>query len=206
MKKQILFRKCFKKDGKYYSNNYKFEYPKEGWVEAEYWDPEPKCGYGLHALRSGDNFNYLDGDTWQVFTDYEDLIIIDDDKVKVRKAYVISEIDITEYKKEFLKEAEWAYYYAAHFDKKPTRETRIAVGKVPFYAYFYARDIDKKPTQETREAVCKEPYWAYSYALNIDKKPTKQTADAVSKDQYWASRYLKNVVSGSTSLEEINNE
>ena len=163
MKKQILFRKCWEKNGKYYSNLSQFEYPKEGWVEAKDWNPKPKCMGGLHALRVGDVLGYLVGDTWQIFTDYEDLVVIDDDHVKVRKAYVISDIDISKCKEEFLKYPYWAYYYAAFVKRKPSKETRDAACNTSHLAYCYALNADKKPLKQTREAARKDPYWRNEY-------------------------------------------
>ena len=128
MKKEILFRKCFKKNGKYYSEYPSFEYPKEGWIEAPDWNPNPTWDGGLSALRPGDDYAFLSGDTWQVFLDYEDLVNLPY-AVKVRKGYVISDIDIKKYKKEFLKDPLWAYYYALNIDEKPSKQTRESAYK-----------------------------------------------------------------------------
>ena len=162
MKEQILFRKCFKENNKYYSLNFKFEYPKEGWIEAPDWNPNPTWVGGLSALRPGDDYAFLSGDTWQIFTDYEDLVNLPY-AVKVRKAYVISDIDIKKYKKEFLKDPLWAYYYALNIDVKPSKQTRDAACKDPYYAYTYAKFIDVKPSKRTRESAYKDSLWEKQY-------------------------------------------
>ena len=137
MKKQVLFRKCFNRDGKYISGDHGVEYPKVGWVEAPDRNNLPIIGGGLHAMRVGDDWTSFFGDTWQVFVDHEDMITINNDIVKVRRAYVISDVNIAKYKDEFLKNPAWAYYWA--------------------------RCIDHKPSEETHDIACKDPYWGAEY-------------------------------------------
>ena len=80
------------KDGKSHGG---FQWPKEGYVEAPDWNPEPTCGGGLHGLPWGDGgWELLDATDytriWQVLeADAQDVVSIDGRKSKARCGNVI---------------------------------------------------------------------------------------------------------------------
>ena len=80
------------KDGKSHGG---FRWPKEGYVEAPDWNPEPTCGGGLHGLPWGDGgWELLDATDytriWQVLeADAQDVVSIDGRKSKARCGNVI---------------------------------------------------------------------------------------------------------------------
>ncbi len=87
---KVLLVKCVNKDGTSYGG---FQWPESGPVEAPDWDPEPKCGGGLHGwpwgigIGAGKEPDY--SGRWLVFAaDPEDVVWVDD-KAKCRKAEVV---------------------------------------------------------------------------------------------------------------------
>jgi len=74
------------------THNYRFKYPKRGWVEAEDWNGEGGCGGGLHGLEWGagriDISNY--GELFVVIkVNKNDGYISLGEKVKFRRGYVV---------------------------------------------------------------------------------------------------------------------
>lgn len=73
------------------SSRNEFQYPKEGFVQAPDWNPEPICGYGLHGLLMGKGDYYLcNYPKWMIVEiDPETVVKISDDKIKVPYGWVV---------------------------------------------------------------------------------------------------------------------
>ena len=88
---KVLLVKWVNKDGTSYGG---FQWPESGPVEAPDWDPEPKCGGGLHGwpwgigVGAGKEPDY--SGRWLVFAaDPEDVVWVDNEKAKCRTAEVV---------------------------------------------------------------------------------------------------------------------
>ncbi len=68
-----------------------FQYPKKGLVEAPDWNNEPICGGGIHGLIHETKKHYIeDGNIWMVLKYIRDEeVTIEDEKIKVPRAWVI---------------------------------------------------------------------------------------------------------------------
>jgi hypothetical protein len=80
-----------KKDGTNEYNNFVWPLTVGTEVEAPDWNPEPKCGGGLHCLPNANgNWWLLEGEYWAVLEfDEKDMVQIDNEKCKVKKCKIV---------------------------------------------------------------------------------------------------------------------
>ena len=180
-----------------------FQWPESGPVEAPDWDPEPRCGHGLHGLAEGRGewwmLDWAPDAVWQV-VEVNDASVVDlGDKIKFPRGNVIysgdrdgafkllaGDKDVREW---VCEDPSRAYGYALYVDKEPRDDTRAAACVGPKWAYAYADNMDEKPRDYTRAAACLDPEWAYTYALNVDEKPRDDTRAAACGDPEWENAY-----------------
>lgn len=95
------------------------------------------------------------------------------------------------YRPYFLKEPDWAFWFARVIDKRSRKDTREIACQVPRFAYFYATWLEG-PHDDTREAVLCEPYTTFCYARDVDKCYRLDTFNVVKGTQF-ETMYLKQV-------------
>jgi hypothetical protein len=185
----LILRKC-KKDG---SSSYGFVYGQTGdTVTALDWDPEPKCGNGLHGLKQGNGeWFLLQGNDWLVIeAKDEDVVDIDHRKCKFRTGKIVyrgdkeglhqyasvmatdsnsaywwaKNIGDREIMRDRVTESQWAYFWARYFGDREIMIDRVTNS---YYAYIWAKDLGDKEIMRDRIT---ESQLAYCWARQIGDK------------------------------------
>jgi hypothetical protein len=178
----LILRKC-KKDG---SSRNGFVYGQTGdTVTALDWDPEPKCGKGLHGLRQGTgNWYLLEGDDWLVIeADDGDIVDIDNDQCKFRTGKIIyrgNKKGLHQYASVMATDSRSAYFWAFEIGDREIMRDRVTESHD---AYLWARDIGDRKIMIDRVT---ESVWAFAWAKDIGDR--KIMRDRVT-DPYWCEAW-----------------
>ncbi len=173
------------------TNNYNdFLWPLEvgAEVEAPDWNPEPKCGGGLHCLPNAIGcWGLLFGYYWAVLEfDENDMVLIGNDKCKVKKCKIVFLSENPEGMIQFFDhekfDSRMAYYWSRDFGDQDIMIDKI---KESMWAYKWAKDIGNQDVMIDRIT---EPLWAYYWARDIGNKDIM--IDRITESQwahYWAT-------------------
>ena len=208
----LVLRKCYK-DG---SSRNGFKYGQVGErVVCPDWDPKPKCGNGLHALKEGNgNWLLLEGDDWLIINTDDLVVDINEDKCKFNTGIILfrgiaKQLANSEFPHKLKLNEESAYEWALFIGNRDVMINKINTSK---YAYLWARNIGNKDIMINKITESQwayewaryignkdiminkitESYWAYSWALHIGNKDVMINKIDDSLDAcYWAA-YIGN--------------
>jgi len=184
----LILRKC-NKDG---SSSYGFKYGKVGErVTCPDWDPNPKCGNGLHGLKEGNGeWNLLDGDDWLIIDADDQIIDIDKDKCKFNTGIILfrgtaEELKNSEYPNKFNLNSESASCWAKHIGNRDIMMHKIVDSQYAIYwVHAYGnKDIMINKINNSEDAY----YWAREFG-DVDVMKPKVT------EKYWIERWNNNFI------------
>jgi hypothetical protein len=105
-----------------------FQYPKNGLVEAPDWTPKPTCNGGIFGLIH-DTYHHMISDKpiWMVLKyETESSVVVDNEKIKVPKAWVVSVGSAGEMQSLFEKKTSKPYSYDYSTQTAVNRSTQTA--------------------------------------------------------------------------------
>jgi hypothetical protein len=170
-----------------------FKYGKKGdVVTAPDWNPEPKCGNGLHGLKQGNGaWNLLEGSDWLVIHAFQkDVIDIDQYKCKFRTGKILyrgnskglhqyaysmatdsysafqwaKNIGNREIMRDHITESKWAYCWALTFGDKEIMRDHVTDSQ---HAFYWAVNFGDQEIMRDRVT---ESLWAYYWASEIGNR------------------------------------
>ena len=178
------------------------------------WNPNPRCGNGLHGLKEGNgDWNLLSGDDWLVIeTNDEDVVNIDKDKCKFRTGKILfrgsdTELANSEFPAKLnlnskcaylwafyignhdvmmhkITESEWAYNWAFYIGNHDVMMHKITDSK---FAYYWALNIGNEDVMIDKIT---ESKYAYYWALNIGNEDVMINKITSS---YWAIEWAEHI-------------
>ena len=219
----LILRKC-QKNG-LSSNN--FYYGNVGdIVTCPDWNPEPKCGNGLHGLLEGNgDWGLLYGDDWLVIEANEsDIVKIDECKCKFHTGKILfrgskEQLANSEFPAKFENlNSKSAFNWGrdignhdvmmhkitesewAYFWAKYIGNHDIMMHKItdPYWAYYWGRDIGNHDIMMHKIT---DPLWAYYWAKNIGNHDVMMHKITNSKYAYW---WAKNIGNHDVMINKIN--
>ena len=158
------------KDGKNSYNNFVWPLEVGAEVEAPDWNPEPKCGGGLHCLLDAQGgWPLLNGYYWAVLEfDEKDMVLIDGDKCKVRKCKIVFLSKNPEGLEKFFDfekfDSQTAFYWAKNIGDRKQMIDKIAESG---WAYYWSKDIGNREQMIDKIT---ESEWAYYWARCVGDK------------------------------------
>ena len=163
----LILRKCWK-DG---SSRNGFKYGQVGEkVVCPDWNPEPKCGNGLHGLKEGNgDWELLEGHDWLVIEVRGKIVDIDEDKCKFRTGKILfrgkkSELANSEFPNKLKLNENAAYNWAYYIGNQDIMINKIESEQ---YAHEWACHIGNK--EEMKKKI-KTSEWAYKWAIDIGNR------------------------------------
>ena len=139
-------------------------------VEAPDWNPEPKCGGGLHCLPNAiGSWGLLNGYFWAVLEfDEKDMVLIGNDKCKVKKCKIVFLSENPEGMIKFFDHekinSETAYKWARDIGNKNIMIDKILESR---WAYWWGRNIGNRDIMIDRITESERAFW---WALDIGDK------------------------------------
>ena len=139
----LILRKCWKNGSSSYDPNFKYGQVGDR-VTCPDWEPNPKCGNGLHGLKNGiGDWSLLKGDDWLVIDADDQVVDIDNEKCKFNTGIILfrgtaEELSETDFCHKMVKNSEGAYYWALNIGNQDIMIDRITDSQ---YAYLWAIEI-----------------------------------------------------------------
>ena len=160
------------------------------------WNPEPKCGNGLHGLLEGNGeWALLEGVDWLVIeAETEDIVNIDNEKCKFKTGKILfrgsnTELANSEFPHKLNLNSEAAFNWASNIGNKDLMINKITDSR---HAYYWARRIGNHDVMINKITDSK---YAYYWALHIGNHDVmKERITDPEYIQLWNGAFAENII------------